>query len=107
MLNVDLFPVLLCSVNSKMISFFAFLSFLLKVQVTATYQYFLRKQDLPLLHAAFDIYYEDVMETKGVDALKVNTIICIDFSLEYTPNPNLEKQCYKPKTQVQAQVYLV
>jgi len=39
--------------------------------VKASYQYFLRKQDLPLLHQAYDIYYEDVMETMGVDAIKV------------------------------------
>jgi len=46
-----------------------------KVKITASMQYFLRKDELPLLHAAYDIYYEDVMKSKAVDAIKVNCLL--------------------------------
>lgn len=42
----------------------------LEVSVTAHAQYFLRKDELPLLHSQYDIYYEDVMKSSAVDALK-------------------------------------
>ncbi|XP_045167398.2 uncharacterized protein LOC123530708 [Mercenaria mercenaria] len=42
----------------------------LEVSVTAHAQYFIRKDELPLLHAAYDIYYEDVMRSSAVDAVK-------------------------------------
>lgn len=42
----------------------------LEVSITAHAQYFLRKDELPLLHKAYDVYYEDVMKTSAVDALK-------------------------------------
>lgn len=45
----------------------------LEVGVTVHFQYFLRKDDLKLLHAAYDVYYEDVMKTSATDALKVRT----------------------------------
>lgn len=42
----------------------------LEVSVTAHAQYFIRKDELPLLHKAYDIYYEDVMRSSAVDAIK-------------------------------------
>ncbi|XP_033725648.1 uncharacterized protein LOC117315528 [Pecten maximus] len=42
----------------------------LEVGLTVYFQYFLRKEDLPLLHAAYDIYYKDVIKTSAQDALK-------------------------------------
>ncbi|XP_069107759.1 uncharacterized protein [Argopecten irradians] len=42
----------------------------LEVSVTVYFQYFLRMEDLPLLHAAYDLYYEDVMKTSATDAVK-------------------------------------
>lgn len=42
----------------------------LEVKISAHMQYFLRKDELPLLHAAYDLYYQDVMKTTAVDALK-------------------------------------
>ncbi|KAK3082983.1 hypothetical protein FSP39_010818 [Pinctada imbricata] len=48
----------------------AFTSDRLEVQVSATMQYFLRKEDLPLLHRRFDLQYEDVVMKSAEDALK-------------------------------------
>jgi len=42
----------------------------LEVSLTATFQYFLRKDDLPLLHREYDIYYEPVLQKNALDALK-------------------------------------
>ncbi|XP_060073151.1 uncharacterized protein LOC132552967 [Ylistrum balloti] len=42
----------------------------LEVEVTVYFQYFLRKEDLTLLHAAYDLYYEDVMKSSATDAVK-------------------------------------
>lgn len=42
----------------------------LEVSITAHAQYFLRKDELPLLHAQYDVYYEDVLKTSAVDAIK-------------------------------------
>lgn len=42
----------------------------LEVTVDATFQYYLRKRDLALLHQAYDIHYEDVMVSSSIDALK-------------------------------------
>ncbi|XP_033728421.1 uncharacterized protein LOC117317661 [Pecten maximus] len=42
----------------------------LEVGVTIYFQYFLRKEDLTLLHAAYDLYYEDVMKSSATDAVK-------------------------------------
>lgn len=42
----------------------------LEVNVMFHVQYFLRKDELPLLHKQFDLYYENVMETSAVDAIK-------------------------------------
>lgn len=48
----------------------AFTSDGLEVQVTVNFQYYLRKEDLPQLHRAYDIYYKDVMRSSAIDALK-------------------------------------
>ena len=48
------------------------------MRITAHVQYFLRKDELPLLHAAYDLFYEDVMRSSAVDALKVSGFIIID-----------------------------
>lgn len=42
----------------------------LEVHVSVSLQYFLRKDQLPLLHKAYDIYYENVLEKNALDALK-------------------------------------
>ncbi|OWF44236.1 uncharacterized protein LOC110458648 [Mizuhopecten yessoensis] len=42
----------------------------LEVMVTVSFQYFLRKDDLPALHRAYDIYYKDVMRSSAIDAVK-------------------------------------
>lgn len=42
----------------------------LEVRLVVNFQYFLRKEDLPLLHKQFDVYYKDVMKSSAVDALK-------------------------------------
>ncbi|KAL4222775.1 hypothetical protein ACF0H5_018815 [Mactra antiquata] len=42
----------------------------MEVSVTAHIHYFLRKDELPLLHSAYDIYYEDVMQSSAIDAIK-------------------------------------
>ncbi|OWF44238.1 uncharacterized protein LOC110458644 [Mizuhopecten yessoensis] len=42
----------------------------LEVGVTVYFQYFLRVEDLQLLHAAYDIYYEDLMKSSATDAVK-------------------------------------
>ena len=38
-----------------------------------SFQYFLRKKELPLLHRAYDIYYENVLQKNALDALKVTS----------------------------------
>ncbi|CAH1788143.1 unnamed protein product [Owenia fusiformis] len=42
----------------------------LEVTMSATFQYFLREEDLADLHKAYDIYYAPIMKTSAVDALK-------------------------------------
>merc|ERR1711976_1080934 len=42
----------------------------LEVWITVSFQFFLRKEELPLLHKAYDIYYENVLEKNALDALK-------------------------------------
>ncbi|XP_069102398.1 uncharacterized protein [Argopecten irradians] len=42
----------------------------LEVKLTVYFQYFLRKEDLSLLHAAYDVYYKDLMKTSAEDAVK-------------------------------------
>lgn len=42
----------------------------LAVELTVHFQYFLREADLPELHRAYDVYYEEVMRTSAIDALK-------------------------------------
>ena len=50
-----------------------FIHYIFQVTVDASFQYFLRKSDLPLLHKAYDVYYKDVMVSSSIDALKVST----------------------------------
>ncbi|WAQ95003.1 hypothetical protein MAR_007474 [Mya arenaria] len=45
----------------------------LEVKVTANFQYFLRKDELPLLHDAYDLYYEDVMKSNAGAITTFNT----------------------------------
>lgn len=42
----------------------------LEVKLTAHMQYVLREDQLTLLHGKFNVFYEDVMKTSAVDALK-------------------------------------
>ncbi|XP_035664086.1 uncharacterized protein LOC118407678 [Branchiostoma floridae] len=42
----------------------------LEIRVTCRFQYFLRKDDLPLLHETYDRFYHNVMKTSAIDALK-------------------------------------
>ncbi|XP_045165705.1 uncharacterized protein LOC123529441 [Mercenaria mercenaria] len=42
----------------------------LEVALSAHMQYFLRKDELTLLHKTFNVYFDDVMKTSAVDALK-------------------------------------
>lgn len=39
--------------------------------MSAHMQYFLREDELPLLHTKFNVYYEEVMVNSAEDALKV------------------------------------
>lgn len=49
-------------------------TFFKKVEITVHIQYFLRKDELKLLHDAYDLYYEDVVRSSAIDALKVKLI---------------------------------
>ncbi|KAJ8019937.1 hypothetical protein HOLleu_41726 [Holothuria leucospilota] len=42
----------------------------LEVKLDCSFQYFLRYEDLQLLHDTFDLRYEDIMRTNAIDALK-------------------------------------
>ncbi|KAL8612319.1 hypothetical protein ACOMHN_062266 [Nucella lapillus] len=42
----------------------------LEVQLDVTFQYFLKKEDLATLHRNYDLYYEKVIRTSAMDALK-------------------------------------
>ncbi|XP_045168927.2 uncharacterized protein LOC123531754 [Mercenaria mercenaria] len=65
----------------------------LEVSITAHAQYFLRQDELPLLHDAYDIYYEDVMKTSAVDALKGAIPIYVTTEL-ITKRPEIERVIY-------------
>ncbi|KAK3083265.1 hypothetical protein FSP39_017936 [Pinctada imbricata] len=47
-----------------------FLSDKLEVKMNVNFQYFLRKDELKLLHKTYDVYYKDVVESKAIDAIK-------------------------------------
>ncbi|XP_045169648.2 uncharacterized protein LOC123532306 [Mercenaria mercenaria] len=66
----------------------------LEVSITAHAQYFLRKDELPLLHAAYDIYYEDVMRRSAVDAIKGAIPVYNTTELK-TKRPEIERVLYK------------
>lgn len=42
----------------------------LEVKLDVHFQYFLNKDDLPILHRNYDLYYETVIRTSAIDALK-------------------------------------
>ncbi|XP_064646729.1 uncharacterized protein LOC135499719 [Lineus longissimus] len=42
----------------------------LEVRMTVTLQYFVLKSELPLLHQEYDLFYESILESNGLDALK-------------------------------------
>lgn len=42
----------------------------LEVAMDCTFQYFLRVEDLALLHDTFDLQYEDILRTNAIDAIK-------------------------------------
>ncbi|XP_066305257.1 uncharacterized protein [Branchiostoma lanceolatum] len=42
----------------------------LEIQVTCRFQYFLRKDDMPLLHDTYDRFYQPVIRTSAIDAIK-------------------------------------
>ena len=41
--------------------------------MNASFQYYLRTRDLALLHRDYDLFYEDVMISSSIDALKVSS----------------------------------
>ncbi|CAF1182284.1 unnamed protein product [Rotaria sp. Silwood1] len=55
------------SVNFNRISVFTTDN--LEVHLTITFQFFLIKEDLPLLHAAYDIYYEPIIVSNAKEAI--------------------------------------
>ncbi|KAL4219618.1 hypothetical protein ACF0H5_022191 [Mactra antiquata] len=66
----------------------------LEVSITAHAQYFLRRDELPLLHAGYDIYYEDVMKSSAIDAIKGAIPVYNTTELK-TKRPEIEKVIYK------------
>ncbi|XP_076459148.1 uncharacterized protein LOC143292587 [Babylonia areolata] len=42
----------------------------LEVKLDVSFQYFLKKEDLAILHRNYDLYYEKVIRTSAIDALK-------------------------------------
>ncbi|XP_076450018.1 uncharacterized protein LOC143286359 [Babylonia areolata] len=42
----------------------------LEVKLDVTFQYFLKKEDLHILHRNYDLYYQNVIRTSAIDALK-------------------------------------
>lgn len=42
----------------------------LEVKLDVHFQYFLNKDDLPILHRNYDLFYENVIKTSAIDALK-------------------------------------
>lgn len=41
------------------------------------YQYFLREEDLPTLHRNYDLFYDNVVKTSAIDALKVKKMLML------------------------------
>ena len=52
---------------------------ILQVNIDCSFQYFLRREDLKLLHDAYDLQYEDILRNNAIDALKGATK---DFSTQ-------------------------
>ena len=48
--------------------------------ITVSFLYFLRKDELPLLHKAYDIYYEPILQKNALDAVKASHL---QFSQHY------------------------
>ncbi|KAL8586179.1 hypothetical protein ACOMHN_057741 [Nucella lapillus] len=42
----------------------------LEVKIDVSFQYFLKKEDLHILHRNYDLYYQNVVRTSAIDALK-------------------------------------
>lgn len=42
----------------------------LELKLDVSFQYFLKKEDLPILHRNYDLYYQTVTRTSAIDALK-------------------------------------
>ena len=51
--------------------YYFILPLFLKVGITVHFQYFLRMEELVLLHDTFDLDYKGVIEKSAVDAMKV------------------------------------
>ncbi|XP_062579680.1 uncharacterized protein LOC134241662 [Saccostrea cucullata] len=66
----------------------------LEVRITAYLQYFLRKDELVLLHDKFDLDYQSVMETSALDALKGSTTLYTTREL-VTNRKLMEQTIYK------------
>lgn len=66
----------------------------LEVKLDVTFQYFLKKEDLHILHRNYDLYYQNVIRTSAIDALKGEAP---NFKTrEYINNrENLEASLYK------------
>ncbi|XP_062599612.1 uncharacterized protein LOC134261180 [Saccostrea cucullata] len=72
----------------------AFTSDRLEVQVTVHLQYFLRKEDLPALHRRFDVFYEDIMRSSAIDAVKGAVTIYTKWEL-ISERVKVEEDLYK------------
>ncbi|XP_061187985.1 uncharacterized protein LOC133196051 [Saccostrea echinata] len=66
----------------------------LEVRITAYLQYFIRKDELVLLHDKFDLGYKSVMETSALDALKGSTTLYTTREL-VTNRKLMEQTIYK------------
>ncbi|KAK3750814.1 hypothetical protein RRG08_037255 [Elysia crispata] len=45
----------------------------LEIEIDATFQYFLRKDDLPYIHKFYDVNYETTIRTSAISAIKLET----------------------------------
>lgn len=66
----------------------------LEVQITATMQYIIRKDELISLHDAYDLDYDDVMQSSALDALK-GAVTIYDTRELISNRANIEKTLFK------------
>ncbi|GFN73606.1 hypothetical protein PoB_000011200 [Plakobranchus ocellatus] len=46
----------------------------LEIEIDVTFQYFLRKDDLPYLHKTYDVNYDTTIRTSAISAIKLETV---------------------------------